>query len=434
MNFTLITPGAGGMYCGGCFRDNALVAALRKLGHPTTMVPLYLPLTLDEPDQSAGTPIFFSGVNVYLEQKSALFRHAPDWLHHWLASPRLLKWAGRFAGQTRAADVGDITLSMLRGEHGHQARELDELTAWLRTQPRPEVIALSNVLLTGMARRLKAELGAPVVGMLQGEDTFLDALPKSVRAQAWEILIERARDIDLFIAPSRYFADLMRERLQLPADRVKVVWNGINLEGYTDVEGAQNPPVLGYFTRMCREKGLDTLVEAYLLLKQRPDTATLRLHVGGGRGPSDENFLGQIGQRLKDAGVYDDVAFYPNVSREEKLEFFRRLTVFSSPALYGEAFGLYVIEAMAAGVPVVQPRHAAFPELIDATGGGLLVEPGDAKALADGIGNLVAHPRDARFLGKRGQQAVREKFTAARMAGDVARLFGEVAGRPNPPA
>ena len=81
MNIVQITPGAGGMYCGGCFRDNALVAALRKQGHETLMVPLYLPLTLDEADQSAGTPTFFGGINVYLEQKSALFRKAPKWLH-----------------------------------------------------------------------------------------------------------------------------------------------------------------------------------------------------------------------------------------------------------------------------------------------------------------------------------------------------------------
>src|SRR5438270_3029410 len=93
MNIIHLTPGAGAMFCGNCFRDNALVAALRKLGHQVTMVPLYLPLTLDETDQSAGTPIFFSGLNVYLGQKSAFFRQAPDWFHNLLASPKLLRWA-----------------------------------------------------------------------------------------------------------------------------------------------------------------------------------------------------------------------------------------------------------------------------------------------------------------------------------------------------
>src|ERR1051325_2709651 len=111
MNIVKITPGAGGMYCGNCFRDNALVAALRELGHQVLMVPLYLPMTLDEEDESRGTPIFFNGVNVYLEQKSALFRHAPGWMHRALASPKLLEWAAGRAAKTRAEDVGDITIS-----------------------------------------------------------------------------------------------------------------------------------------------------------------------------------------------------------------------------------------------------------------------------------------------------------------------------------
>src|SRR4029453_316409 len=186
MNIVQITPGAGGMYCGNCFRDNALVAALRKLGHSTLMVPLYLPMTLEEEDQSAGTPIFFSGVNVYLEQKSALFRHAPDWLHHLLESPKLLKWAAGKAAKTRPKDVGDITISMLRGEGGHQARELDELITWLKQQRPPDVICLSNALLVGMVRKLKQELRSPVVCMLQGEDYFLDSLPETHRDMAWK--------------------------------------------------------------------------------------------------------------------------------------------------------------------------------------------------------------------------------------------------------
>ena len=232
MNIIHLTPGAGPMFCGGCLRDNALVAALRKLGHEALMVPLYLPLTLDEEDQSAGTPIFFGGINVYLEQKTALFRGAPGWLRDLFASRPLLKWAAGKAAKTRPADLGELTLSMLRGEAGNQARALQELVAWLQTQPKPDVVCLSNALLVGMTRRLKAELGAPVACALQGEDLFLDGLPEPHRAACWRTLAERAAEVDLFIAPSRYFGDLMRERLGLPAERVKVVYNGINLEGY----------------------------------------------------------------------------------------------------------------------------------------------------------------------------------------------------------
>jgi hypothetical protein len=176
MNIVQITPGAGGMYCGNCFRDNALVAELRAMGHSTLMVPLYLPMTLDEPDQSNGVPIFFGGISVYLEQKSSLFRRLPDWLRNVLASPRLLKWASGSAAKTRPEDLGEIALSMLRGEEGNQVAELEQLVEWLRGQPKPDVIFLSNALLAGMAKRLRDELQAPVICMLQGEDGFLDSL------------------------------------------------------------------------------------------------------------------------------------------------------------------------------------------------------------------------------------------------------------------
>src|SRR5690242_21881026 len=85
MRIVQISPGAGGMYCGNCFRDNTLVAGLRREGHDVLMVPLYLPMTLDEEDQASGMPIFFSGVTVYLEQKVPLLGKMPGWMHKRLA-------------------------------------------------------------------------------------------------------------------------------------------------------------------------------------------------------------------------------------------------------------------------------------------------------------------------------------------------------------
>ncbi len=435
VNIVQITPGAGGMYCGGCFRDNALVAALRKLGHDTLMLPLYLPLTLDEQNQSEGTPIFFSGVNVYLEQKLPWFRRAPAWLHRTLASPKLLKLLGGMAGNTRAEDVGELTVSMLRGEEGNQAREVDELVTWLKAHHRPDVLSLSNVILAGMARRLKQELRVPIVCMLQGEDTFLDGLPQAQRALAWKILSERASEIDLFIAPSRYFADLMARRLNLAAERVRVVHNGINLEGYERARPqvkVGRAPVLGYFARMCAEKGLGLAVDAFIELKKRGLTPNVKLHVGGGCGPGDEPFVEEQKGRLDAAGVLSDVIFFPNVSRAEKISFLESLDVFCTPALYGEAFGLYVIEAMAAAVPVVQPRHAAFPELIEATGGGVIAEP-NATALAMAIEDLLLNTPRARAFGEAGRRAVLEHFNVQRMAEGVLNVYRDAANsRPQP--
>ena len=460
MHFIQLTPGAGRMYCGNCLRDNALVWALRELGHQAMLAPLYLPLTLDESDQSRGAPIFLGGINVYLEQKFALFRAAPGWLRRRLASPRLLRWAAGRAARTRAEDLGELTLSMLRGEEGRQAREVEDLTAWLRSQPKPEVMCRSNALLIGLARRLKLDLGVPVVCMLQGEDTFLDALPEPHRAACWQTLAQRAADADLCVAPSRYFAERMRERLGLPAERVRVVYNGIRLEGYGEREGSRSEgrrgsgegrgsrvegrgsrgekgagateaeagaaPVLGFFARMCREKGLDLLVEAYLLVRQGGRVKDLKLRVGGSCGPADAPLVHWLGERLRGAGVAGEVEFCPNVSRAEKCAFLQSLSVFSVPARYGEAFGLYVLEALAAGVPVVQPRSGAFPELLEATGGGVLCEPGDARSLAAALESLLLAPGQARALGERGRKAVFENFNARKMAQGMIEVVEEL--------
>jgi glycosyltransferase involved in cell wall biosynthesis len=426
MNILQLTPGAGAMYCGNCFRDNALVGALRKMGHQVLMVPLYLPLKVDETDQSAGTPIFFNGINVYLDQKTSFYRKAPNWVRDTVGST-VLKWVADKAAQTRPEDVGEITLSMIRGEEGHQARELDQLVTWLKKQPRPNVICLSNALLVGMARKLKAEFGALIVCMLQGEDSFLDALPEATRKPAWQALAERAADVDLFIAPSHYFGGLMGVRLGLPEHRVQIVHNGINLDGYFPEGELPDPPVLGYFARMCRDKGLHTLVEAYILLRQRDRIKDLKLKVGGGCGPADEPFVAEIRDRLKSQKLLGEVEFCPNLDRAGKQAFYRSLTAFSVPALYGEAFGLYVLEALASGVAVVQPRHAAFPELIQATGGGTLCEPGDPKSLAEQLEQMLSNAILRKTLADNGRQKVLSDFSAERMAENMLAAFGEAA-------
>ena len=412
------------MFCGGCFRDNALVAALRQQGHQVTMVPLYLPLTLEDEDQSRGTPIFFGGISVYLEQKSSFFRKAPRWMHRLLSSPLLLKLASSSAAKTRPEDVGELTLSMLRGEEGHQARELDELIGWLAESEKPEVIVLSNALLAGMARRLGQQFQVPIICSLQGEASFLDNLPESVRSQAWETLSERCQDVDLFIAPSFYFSGQMGRRLHLPDEKLKVIPNGINLEGYPTGETARpmKPPVLGYLARMCADKGLNLLVDAFISLRQRGKIPGLRLKVAGSCGPTDEPFVQEQKTKLKKAKLLGDAEFRPNLLREQKIEFLRSLTVFSVPALYGEAFGLYVLEALAAGVPVVQPNHGAFPELIRSAVGGVLCEP-DINGLVTALENLLLEANRIQWLGEAGRKMVHEKFSARRMAGDLSQMY-----------
>lgn len=423
-----LTPGAGKMYCGACFRDNALVAALRQLGHEVTMLPLYLPLTLDETDETRGNPIFYSGINVYLEQMSPIFRVAPNWFRKVFSSKRILDLAAGNAASTQPAQVADLTISMLKGENGNQARELQELIDWLKSQ-RPDVVSLSNALLVGMARQIKRELKIPIICSLQGEDVFLNALPDGVRERAWEVMAERAVDVDVFIAPSNYFAHFMRERLRLPGEKVRVIYNGINLDGYDEQKPSAKPTVIGFFARMCREKGLHTLIDAYIELHRRGKIPNLTLKVGGSCGPTDQKVVDEQKVKLRDAGLENTVEFHPNLSREQKLEFLKSLTLFSVPAMYGEAFGLYLLESLASGVPVVQPRHAAFPELIEATGGGILYDPNKAGALADAIEQLALNPQQARSLAETGRRTVVDKFNVNRMAVEIANVCQSFSAR-----
>lgn len=426
MNLIQITPGAGGMYCGNCFRDNALVAALKRQGHDALLIPLYLPMTLDEPDQGAGTPVFFGGISVYLEQRSALFRKSPSWLRQWLSHPKLLKWASGRAAKTKAAEVGDITVSMLRGEQGHQAAELETLIGWLRSQPRPDAIGLSNAMLAGLGRRLKAELGAPVLCMLQGEDAFLDGLPEPHRTNAWSMLSERVKELDGLAAPSQYFAELMGRRMGVPASSIHVIPNGVHVAGFKQSKLNGDPPVIGYFARQCAEKGLDLLAEAFIRLKARPAMKRLRLKIGGSHGPSDDAFVSGVKRKFEQAGVMDCVEFHPNLDRAAKLDFYSSLSVFSVPAHYGEAFGLYLAEAWAAGVPVVQPRVAAFPELVESSGGGLLCEPHDADSLASALGRVLDNPPEAARMGAAGRTFAERHLTGEAMASGWIRLVQSV--------
>ena len=423
MNIVQITPGAGGMYCGNCFRDNALVAQLRRMGHHALMVPLYLPLTLDEADQSEGTPLFFSGLNVYLAQKFNCFQKAPNWLRSMLTSGRLLNWLGNFAGKTRGAEAGDLTLSMMRGEAGNQARELEQLIAWLKEHEQPDVVCLSNALITGLAKRIRQELGVPVVCLLEGEDAFLDSLPSPQREQTWAELSKRVADIDLFIAPTRYYADAMAQRAGIPAAKLEHINNGINLDGFEPSDLPDDPPVLGYFARMCPEKGLDALVDAFVRLKQTGPIPGLKLAIGGGCQPGDKAFVEKQKARLRAAGLLGEVTFRVNLDRDAKLVFYRGLTVLSVPAPYGEAFGLYVVEAMASGVPVVAPDDASFPEIVEGNGAGVICEKDNPQALADAIGQLLLDRERLAKCAAAGRQAAVQTFNIERMAESfVARL------------
>jgi glycosyltransferase involved in cell wall biosynthesis len=422
-------------------RDNALAKELHRQGHDALMLPMYLPLTLDEDAASPDTPIFFGGVSTYLREKVPWLRHMPRWMDRLLSNRALLRLvAGKAAARTGGPDVAALTLSMLQGEHGHQAGEIEELIAWLRGHARPDAIWLSTALQAGLARQIKAELGVPVLGFLQGEDSFIDGLGGPWTEQVWKLLGERMRDADAWIAPSQYFANLTARRIGwTESDRersMQIVPNGVATDGYHgNVEKSGH--AIGYLARFIPAKGLGLLVDAFIALKKRGRFPQATLRCAGSMTEGDARYVETLKAKLRAADLAHEVTWHPNVSREEKIAFLESLNVFSVPATYGEAFGLYVIEALAAGVPVVLPNTAAFPELVSATGGGRLFElgstPGEnAERLADALEALLGAPEEARALGARGREAVHREFSMSRLAGRLATMTREMIDVPQP--
>jgi glycosyltransferase involved in cell wall biosynthesis len=433
MKIAFITAGAAGMYCGSCMKDNTLVSALTQLGHDALLIPTYTPIRTDEDDVSQGR-VFFGGINVFLQQKSALFRYTPWLFDRLLDFPRLLRWVSRFAVKTRADQLGDLTVSMLLGRTGKQRKEVFKLVRWLAGDFRPDVVILTNVLLSGMVPALRQAWGGPVLGTLQGDDIFLEALPADDRQRAIELIRQNCESVDGYFATSGYYADFMAGYLGLPRERMHVVYPGINLKGHGGPrEFRDRPPfAIGYFARICADKGFHNLVDAYLLLRKMPDVSTTRLRVSGWLGENHRPFFDEQMQKLNDAGLAGEVEHVDCPTLPDKVRFLQSLDVLSVPTSYREPKGIYVLEALAGGVPVVQPRHGSFPELIEATSGGILVEPENPAALAGGLRQLLEDAALRRRLGEDGQKAVQSRFTAEQMARETVGVLEQYHQRQTP--
>jgi glycosyltransferase involved in cell wall biosynthesis len=425
MRAALVTAGAAGMYCGSCLHDNTLVAALLRQGHDALLIPCYTPIRTDEADVSHPS-VFLGGINVYLQQKFALFRHTPRLLDRLLDGRRLLNWVSRFAMTTQAERLAELTISVLQGNDGRQRKEVARLADWLAAEVKPELIVLTNVLLSGIVPELKRRLGVPVLAELQGDDIYLESLPPGPRARCIELIRRQCEHVDGYLVTCRYYADFMAVYLGLPRDRMHVVYPGLNLKGHGGprlpaAEGA--PPAVGYFARVAPEKGLHNLVDAFIMLRQSPGAPPARLRVSGWLGAHNRPYFDGLRQRLAAAGLADSFEHVESPTLADKVRFLRSVDVLSVPTTYREPKGLYVLEALANGVPVVQPRHGSFPELIEATGGGLLVEPDNPADLAAGLRRLLDDPALRRELGAKGQEAVRGRFSDDEMAARTLEVF-----------
>jgi glycosyltransferase involved in cell wall biosynthesis len=426
MRILSLTAGAASMYCGSCLRDNALATELIARGHDVTLLPVYTPTLTDEPNVSGGR-VFFGGVSVYLQQHFAFFRNSPRWLDKVWDSARFIRFVSRRSIQTDGRFLGGMTVSMLKGEDGLQRKELDKLLDWLKTQPTPDVVILPFALLIGLAKPIREALGAKIVCTLQGEDLFLEQLLEPWKSEAKQLIRDQLHHVELFTPTSDYYRAFTADYLGVPIAKQRTVPLGLNFKDFDyltpfvpqreprEVSPQWPEPkraafTIGFLGRIAPEKGLLELAEAYVRLRTQFGLPPSRLEAAGWMGADQKPYLAKVEARLRKAGLSDEFAYQGELDRLEKVRFLARADVFSMPAPYHEPKGFTILEAMAAGVPVVQPAHGAFTEMVQRTGGGLLVKPDDAGALAEGIWQLFQDRRRRLAMGRHAAGEVRAKY------------------------
>jgi len=223
----------------------------------------------------------------------------------------------------KAASLDEAVEALMQA--GPEARILaggTDLVAWLRDHYRPDIVHITNSMFLGLVRRLKEELKVPVAVAVQGEDLFIDQLHEPYRAAVVEEMRRRAAEAGPFIAPSHYYAEHMAEMLAVPKERMRVVPLGIHLEGYdVDADRAGARPTIGYLARICPEKGLHLLVDAFVLLAKRPEYQSLQLRIAGYLGPRDRPYLEACLATIEKAGLSDRVDCLGEVDLAGKLAF-----------------------------------------------------------------------------------------------------------------
>lgn len=421
-----IIPGSGGsFYCGNCLRDSKFVEALRKSDHHVKKIPMYLPLFADEHDLSGDIPVFYGAISIYLKQKFRIFRKAPAWVDKMLNSKPMLKIASRFAGSTRASGLEEMTVSMLLGEEGQQKEELEKMIDWISENCEPDVIHLSNALLLGLAKRLKEKMQVPVLCSLQDEDQWVDVMKPSSQKIVWDLMSERGSDVDAFISVSDFYAEEMKKVMDIPDEKLHSVHIGLYPTDYNFKLPSEKKRTIGYVSRMCHELGLDILVDAFILLRKDPEFADVELHVTGGSTGDDRKFIHEIKQSIRKADLSESVHFQAAFDEDNLRDFFDHVAVLSVPVRKGEAFGIYLLEAMSSGIPVVQPALGAFPEIVTKSGGGITYEPNTPEALAAALKEMLSDKTELDQFAKQAREGVEKHFHVDGQVEKMIRIYGK---------
>ena len=429
MKIAQIIPGSGGsFYCGNCLRDSKYVQALRNLGHEVIKVPLYLPIFDDAHDLN-DIPVFYGAVNLYLKQQFPVFRHMPGFVEKMLDSKPMLHIAAQKAGSTRATGLEDMTVSMLLGEEGNQKEELERLVTWLRDDAKPDVVHLSNALLLGLAHRIKQEVNIPVVCSLQDEDVWVDVMDEPFRTEVWNLMGERGKKVDAFVPVSGFYAEEIRKKMTVRDDQLHTIHIGVEPDDYLPKDIREKEPIIGFLSRMCHSNGLHILVDAFILLKNDSKYKDVRLKITGGKTGDDLKFIKEQKKKIAAAGLTEQVCWVEEFEGEERQNFFDTVSVVSVPVINGEAFGLYQLELLASGIPMVQPALGAFPEVIGLSEGGVIYSPDTPEKLAEAFGNIILDKEKLAELSQKGQEGIRRYFDIKMQAKKLIEIYERVVSK-----
>ena len=430
MKIMHIIPGSGGsFYCGNCLRDAKYVEAMRKSDHMVVKLPMYLPLFADEHDLSREIPVFYGAISIYLKQLFPIFRKAPAWVERALNSKPMLKLASKFAGSTRAKGLEEMTISMLLGEEGQQKDELQRMVDWIVENCSPDVIHLSNALLLGLSQQLGERLNVPVICSLQDEDVWVDVMKPSARDSVWKLMSKKAEYFSSFISVSDFYAGVMKEKMEIPEHKLVSVHIGVDPGDYTFIPVSEKKRNIGYVSRMSYGNGLDILIDAFILLKKKEEFNDVGLVLTGGSTGDDRKYLSDIKHRIREHGLHHQVEFHEDFEEEGLKEYFKKVSMVSVPVRNGEAFGIYLLECMASGVPVVQPALGAFPEIIDLTRGGTIYKENTPEALAEALEKLLTNQEELDRLSREGKEGADKHFHIDIQAERMVKIYENAIGK-----
>jgi glycosyltransferase involved in cell wall biosynthesis len=428
MNIVYLITGSGGsFYCGNCYRDMIYLRAIRNVpGTSASAIPLYLPPDETTIEIGLDKNVFFGAISMYLREKVPLLRNMPAFLDKVLDSAPMLRMAARRSGTTNTEGLEDMTLSMIKGDRAFPEKELNRLVNYLSENSKPDIIHLSNALVIGLSKQLKKHLDVRIVCSLLNEDDWINDMAEPYQSEAWKMIAEESVNVDAFVTPSNYYKEFFISKTGVSGENIHVVPLAIDTGNLNIPPRTSNYPAIGYFSRINFNNGFDKLVDAFTELKSSEMIPGLTLHISGGFTGSDKPFVSEQIRKIKASGLKNYIRIYPEFQGNSKEEFFSNIDIMSVPVRKHDGYGLYILEANVAGVPVVQPATGAFPEIIEKTGGGITYLPDEAKELSISLLKIL-NDNDLRFsLGRTGRERVLKELSLKRMSEGLSEVYDSV--------